>query len=266
MQRAEVVYRTINGHTLLLDILRPDPLPAEPLPVVIYLYGSGWRENKRLDATQNPGPFLVQHSNLCVISIEYRSTTQDIFPAQIADARAAVRWVRAHANEYHLDPERIGAWGYSSGGHLAALLGIAAHVTSFDDGGEYQEYSCRVQAVVTLGAPMDFLRMGGHHDDPDSSEAYLVGGPIHEHLEMVRLTNPITHVKDQIPPFLILHGELDDVVRVDQASLLYDALKPAGVDVTLLTFPGASHEVGPDTSYWQGMCEAALTFFEQKLA
>src|SRR2546430_9359526 len=113
----DIPYRTIDyignhsdhtggGLTLQLDMVRPDPLPPDPMPVVIYIFGSGWAENKRKDEEQNPAQFLAAHGGFCVVSIDYRLSSQAIFPAQIADARAAVRWLRAHAQTYHLDPER----------------------------------------------------------------------------------------------------------------------------------------------------------------
>src|SRR6266568_240588 len=145
----DIPYRTIQGITLVLDIVRPEPLPSAPMPVVLYLFGSGWAEPRRRDMEQNPAEFLAATTGICVITIEYRLSDQATFPAQIADVRAAVRWIREHAADYHLNPERIGAWGFSAGGYLATLLGITPDVDAFDDGETPAPYSCAVQAVFT---------------------------------------------------------------------------------------------------------------------
>jgi acetyl esterase/lipase len=258
-------YRTINGDTLFLDLVRPDPLPLDPLPVVIYLFGGGWSKARRHDAEQNPASWLVARANVCVASIDYRLSSQALFPAQIADARAAVRWLRAHAEAYHLDPARIGAWGYSSGGHLASLLGTAADEPLFDDRLDFAEFSCRVQAVFTVSTPVDFLRMGGHHDAPDSAEARLIGGPVQENVELVRRANPLTYITPhaQLPPFHLTHGDQDSTVLIEQSHMLYQALVAAGADATLLTLPGTDHAIGRSTPDWETICQAAMTFFQR---
>jgi acetyl esterase/lipase len=260
-------YRTINGQTLFLDLVRPDPLPPGPLPVVIYIFGSGWAEARRQDAEQNPAQWLAAHAGVCVASIDYRLSSQAIFPAQIADARAAVRWLRAHAQAYHLDPTRMGVWGYSSGGYLASLLGIAAAEPSFDDSPDLAEFSCQVQAVFTVSGPVDFLTLGTWHNDPDSAEARLIGGPVQENVELVRRANPLSYMSSRgsIPPFHLTHGERDEIVLISQSQLLYEALSAAGVDATFLTLPAAGHAIGSSTPYWEKVNQAAQTFFRKYL-
>lgn len=261
----DVVYRTVDGYELRLDIVRPDPVPDVPMPVVVYLFGSGWAMNRRKDEEQNPAQFLVSHAKMCVVSIDYRLSSQAIFPAQIADARAAVRWLRTNAAIYSLDPERIGVWGYSSGGYLASLLGTAADVSAFDDSKEYQEVSCRVQAVFTVSNPVDFLQLGTWHNDPDSAEARLIGGPVQQNVELVWRANPITYINANLPPFHLIHGDQDDIVLIEQSQILYRALAEAGADVTFLTLPGAGHDLGRSTHYWDTVNQAALTFFQKHL-
>jgi acetyl esterase/lipase len=260
-----IPYRTIDGHTLLLDIVRPDPLPPDPMPVVLFLFGSGWMENRRKDEEQNPAPFLAAHGGLCVVTIDYRLSSQAIFPAQIVDARAAIRWLRAHADVYHLDAEHIGVWGYSAGGHVAAMLGTATDESTFDDPADRLEFSCRVQAVVTVSCPVDFLQMGDWHNDPDSAEARLIGGPVQEHKDWACRANPISYITRDAAPFLLVHGDQDEVVRIQQAHLLYNALSQASVDIIFLPLPGAGHHLGRSTPYWDGVSKAALTFFNKHL-
>jgi acetyl esterase/lipase len=257
----DIPYRSIDDQQLYLDIVQPKLLPEAPMPVVLYLFGSGWAENRRKDSEQNPATFLASWTGMSVVSIDYRLSDQAIFPAQIADARAAVRWLRTHSGEYHLDPQRIGVWGYSAGGNLAALLGVTSDSADLDDTLDEQEVSCQVQAVVTVSAPIDFLLLGGWHNDPDSAEARLVGGQIHGRLELIRRTNPITYVHTNMPPFLLLHGDQDDIVSMQQSQLFYEALINVGADATFQILAGAGHNVGRWTPYWDSINEAAGVFF-----
>jgi acetyl esterase/lipase len=182
-----------------------------------------------------------------IASLNYRLSQHALFPAQIQDCKAAVRWLRAHAAEYGLDPTRFAAWGPSAGGHLSAMLGVTGHVSAFEVG-EHLDQSSRVQAVVDYFGPTDFLQMDAHrlpdgmvHDPPDSPESELVGGPIQERPEAVALANPVTHVRPDAPPFLVVHGDLDPLVPHHQSELLVAALKKARVPVTFYTVVGAGH-------------------------
>jgi len=258
----DVLYRAVDGAPLLLDIIRPDPIPVEPMPVLMYLFGGRWLSGNR---KQNRNELLPAGAGLFTVSIDYRLSHQAIFPAQIADARAAVRWLRAHADDYHIDPKRIGVWGYSSGGHLAALLGTAPEATVLDDGTAADGYSSRVQAVLTLSAPTDFLQAGGYHEAADSPESRLVGGPIRERTELVRQANPITYIRGDEPPFLIIHGLQDEAVPVGQAQLLYDALVRADVDATFMSVGKAGHRWGTATPYCDLVNQTALAFFKKHL-
>lgn len=234
---ADIIYRRIAGISLMLDILQPRPLPPAPLPVVLFIQGGAWMEaNRKLNLTH----FLVERG-FATVSIDHRLSQQAGFPAQIMDAKAAVRWVRAHAADYGFDPARVGVWGISSGGHLAALLGTSAGVPDLEDESDFPGESSQVQAVVDLFGPTDFLQMGGYHDHPDSPEARLVGGPIHIRVDQVRQANPITYIRGNEPPFLLLHGDQDDIVPIGQSELLYQALTAAGNNVTFVPLAGEGH-------------------------
>jgi acetyl esterase/lipase len=182
-----------------------------------------------------------------VASIDYRLSQDALFPAQIQDCKAAVRWLRANAAAYRLDPDRFAAWGYSAGGYLAALLGVCGGVERFDTGDNLR-VSCRVRAVVDYYGPTDFLQMDAHalpsaapHNPPNSPESQLIGGPIQENKEKVKAANPITYVTPAAPPFLIFHGDADPVVPHQQSRLLAKALERAGVPVTFYTVRGSGH-------------------------
>lgn len=186
-----------------------------------------------------------------VASLNYRLSGHAAFPAQIEDCKAAIRWLRAHAKEYGLDPERFGVWGSSAGGHLVALLGTSGGEKSFDVGPS-AGVSSRVQAVCDYYGPTDLMRMDEkaapgarmRHNDPESPESKLLGGPVQENKEKAARANPITYVAAGMPPFLIVHGDSDPVVAFNQSELLFDALKQAGGSVHLHCIKGAGHGQG----------------------
>ena len=181
--------------------------------------------------------------------------------------------MRAYATEYLIDPERIGVWGFSSGGHLAALLGTTGDEFGFVSD-HYPQYSSAVQAVVAMGTPVDFLQMGGSHDAIDSPESKLVGGAIHERQELVRQANPITYINNSTPPpFLIVHGDRDELVPVKQAELLYRSLKAVGGDAKLVRVQDANHQLwqagqpypGDDSDFFVEIEQCILMFFQTHL-
>jgi acetyl esterase/lipase len=192
-----------------------------------------------------PLGYLAQ--GYAVASINYRLSQHATFPAQIQDCKAAVRWLRTHAQEYNLQPDRFGARGESAGGHLVALLGTAGDVNDFDVGAN-PGVSSRVQAVVDCFGPTDFIQMDAHrtesgmvHNPADLPESRLVGGAIQENQEKVAKASPITYVTADDAPFLIVHGDRDPLVPHHQSELLEAALKEVGVPVTFYTVKGGGH-------------------------
>jgi len=173
--------------------------------------------------------------------------------------------LRAHAAHYQIDPQRIGVWGHSAGAHLAALAGTSGHLATFGDRDAPEAPACDVRAVATLACPTDFLHMGRWHDDADSPEAQLVGGPIHERTELVRIANPISYVRPGAPAFLLIHGDQDDIVPIGQSELLSQALHAAGNRVTFVPIAGAGHNFGADEASWAAAQSLILTFFAQHL-
>ncbi len=219
------------------------PPGASRAPLIIYIHGGAFRMGDKSRGV----PLEYLERGYAVASIGYRLSQHAIFPAQLEDCKAAVRWLRANAGRYGLDPFRFLAWGPSAGGHLAAMLGVTGDVRDFDVG-DNLEFSSRVQAVVDYFGPTDFLQMDAHrlpggmaHDAPDSPESQLVGGPIQQHPERVARANPITYVSTDDPPFLIVHGDADPLVPHHQSVLLAAALEQAGVPVTFYTVKGGGH-------------------------
>ncbi|MBN1508681.1 MAG: alpha-L-fucosidase [Sedimentisphaerales bacterium] len=228
-----------NGHARQkLDLYLPKE--GQNLPLIINIHGGAFRAGSK----EGGVPLQYLSRGYAVASINYRLSQHAIFPAQIEDCKAAVRWLRAHASEYRLDPNRFVAMGSSAGGHLSAMLGTTGDVREFDVG-ENPGVSSRVQAVVDLFGPTDFLQMDAHrlpsgmvHNDADSPESQLVGGPIQENKDKVARANPITYVTKDDPPFLICHGDRDPLVPHHQSELLAATLKEAGVPVTFYTVKG----------------------------
>ncbi|MCL4180410.1 MAG: alpha-L-fucosidase [Verrucomicrobia bacterium] len=219
------------------------PKEGASLPLIINIHGGAFKMGSKEDGV--PLEYLAQ--GYAVASINYRLSQHAVFPAQIEDCKAAVRWLRAHAREYRFDPDRFAAWGASAGGHLAAMLGTTGDTKEFDVGANLDQPS-GVQAVVDYFGPTDFLQMDAHrlpngqlHDPADSPESELIGGAIQENQEKAARANPITYVTAGDPPFLICHGDQDPLVPHHQSELLEAALKQAGVPVTFYTVKGAGH-------------------------
>jgi acetyl esterase/lipase len=224
-----------------LDIYLPKE--GKDLPLIINIHGGAFRTGSK----ENGVPVEYVGLGYAVASINYRLSGHAIWPAQIEDCKAAVRWLRANAAKYGIDPDRFAAWGASAGGHLAATLGTAGWVKEFEVG-ENLGVSSRVQAVVDHFGPTDFLQMDAHrlpdgqvHDAADSPESQLVGGPLQQNKDKAARANPITYVTKEAPPFLICHGDADPLVPHHQSVLLEAALRRAGVPVTFYTVKGGGH-------------------------
>jgi acetyl esterase/lipase len=269
----DVLYGVADGKALLLDYLASDPRPATARPALVWIHGGGWEAgDKRGGIAESLGPGLVR-SGFVSLSINYRLSDQAKFPAQLHDVKAAIRWVRANADELGVDPERIGVWGHSAGGHLAALLGTTGDMPELEGMSGSPGYSSRVQAVVAVSPPTDFLEIpaGWPHVEPRRATSKLVGGPLKERGELVRLANPIAHIRPGAPPFLIIHGEDDDVVPVQQAVKLDEALVAAGNEATLVLLPEADHALAVPArditagDAWDEVGRQAIAFFDRHL-
>ncbi|MEI6666836.1 MAG: alpha/beta hydrolase [Acidobacteriota bacterium] len=237
----DLPYLDGGGPRQQLDLYLPDR-PARA-PLVVWLHGGEFRRGDKRDHV----PMWLLDAGYAVASVNYRLSGEAVFPTQLEDCRAAVRWLRARAAVYRIDPARIAVWGESAGGHLAALVGTTAAAPGFDAGGT-PGISSAVLAVVDFFGPTDFLQMDAHrrpgdlaHDAPDSPESLVIGGPIQAHPEAVARANPITYVSPGAPPFLIVHGDADPLVPHHQSQLLADALRTCGVPVTFHTVKGGGH-------------------------
>ncbi len=235
-----------NGHERhTLDLFVPEKAEG-PLPLIIWIHGGGWQNGSKEGCPPLRNGYTQR--GYAVASINYRLSGHATFPAQIEDAKAAIRWLRANAKHYHLDPQRFGVWGSSAGGHLVALVGTSGDVKAFEVGANLDQ-SSRVQAVCDYYGPTDltvFVTTPGYesHATANSPEAKLIGGAVRENKDKAARVNPITYVTNDDPPFLIVHGDEDAIVPLNQSQLLFDALKKTGVGVHFHTIKGAGHGQG----------------------
>jgi acetyl esterase/lipase len=242
-------------------------LPAQtnqPLPLIIWIHGGAWRQGSK----DNSPALRFVADGYAVASVNYRLSQHAVFPAQIEDCKAAVRWLRAHAQQYQLDPNRFGAWGSSAGGHLVAMLGTTGDTKQFDRGANL-DVASGVQAVVNFYGPADLLRMGEQsgpnsrmdHDAPDSPESQLIGGPLQGNKKKAWAASPMAYVSKGDSPMLIVHGDADPLVPLQQSQELLAALKQAGVNATLHVVKGGGHGdgLGPDVN------DLVQQFFDRQL-
>ena len=268
---AGIEYAAVLGYRpLLLDLYLPDPgsRPGQAWPVVLFLHGGGWGLGGRAEVGPpfddwQPSFFeRLAQAGFAVASADYRLSGEAHFPAQLHDAKAAVRWLRRNAGEYGLAGDRIVAWGASAGGHLAALLGLTGDVPGLEGTvGEERlpgpgqpaapspAVSSKVAAVVDWYGPADLLTMDDQsdgtgpfrHDSPDSPESRLLGARLSDLPGLAQMASPVSHVWPGAPPFLIMHGTADRAVPLAQSQSLADALAVAGRPAETAWIGGSDH-------------------------
>lgn len=201
-------------------------------------------------------------------SVEYRLSGEAKWPSQVFDCKAAIRWLRANAQKYNIDPAHIGVWGASSGGYLAALLGTTGDVKELEGDEGNLDQSSKVQATVDFFGPVDPVKTDAaaaktKYSSPELAFAALFGGPLAQNQDKVKAANPITYVSREDGPFLVVHGTADPLVQPQQSEMLVSALKRAGVDASLELVPGADHSINKIYTRW--IEETVATFFDANL-
>jgi acetyl esterase/lipase len=268
----DVRYGNGPGKSNLLDVYLPDHVePGQVYPLVVWIHGGAWLAGDKQGLPQVP---MLSHG-FVVVSINYRLSQQSVFPAQIQDCKGAIRFLRAHARQYHIDPNKVGVWGASAGGHLAALLGTSGGSTELEGNvGRNLDQSSRVQAVCDWFGPTDLTQFtdqaraaGISKTTPGAAPiVQLFGGNLQDKKDLLRLANPIWFVSKKsasaLPPFLIMHGDKDKMVPVAQSQILADALKKISASVDMRVISGAGHGNGFATS---AVGNTVLDFFESKL-
>ncbi|HWB11054.1 MAG TPA: alpha/beta hydrolase [Pirellulales bacterium] len=244
----DVKYVPDGDEAQSLDVYFPESKTDKRLPLLIWIHGGGWAAGSKAQP-----PFLNQlERGYVVASIEYRFSQKAKFPAQIQDCQAAIRWLRANAEKYGIDPDRVGVGGGSAGGHLAALVGTSGGQGVFPVIGGNDDQSDRVQAVCDIFGPTNFWTVIAQADEDknvknifkwNEGDPYsgLIGGKLGEDKEKCDAVSPVRYVTQDDPPFLILHGDRDALVPYAQSVELRDLLAEAGVEVTLQRLPGAGH-------------------------
>jgi acetyl esterase/lipase len=228
-----VAYVERDSGPLKADVYMPKG--AGPFPGMVVVHGGAWAMGTR-EQLAGAALFLAKHGYTAV-SIEYRLAPQDKWPAQIYDCEAAVRWMRAHASQYKIEPNRIGAYGYSAGGHLVALLGVLKDDELREPGVAADAPSARVQVVLAGGAPCDFSSL-----PPDSDRlAYWLGGTPADKPDAYRDASPAHYVTSDDPPMFFFHGDSDELVPIRSPQKMVEQLRSAGVTTDFYTVKGAGH-------------------------
>lgn len=251
---ADVQYAQIPGYRpLVLDLTVP-ATEGTAVPVVVGIHGGAWLSGTHKTMPDDLTPYrmlwpALLERGIAVATIQYRHSREAVFPAQIQDVRAAIRWLRRAAPALGLDGSRIGVIGDSAGGHLALLLGTNADVPGFDGDFGVTDESARVDRVVAWYPPTRLDTMQQEtapdspfsHDAADAPESLLLGVPPSEDRERARWASPISYVSNESAPTLLVHGTADLVVPFAQSVAHDEALRSAGVPSTLIPVPDADH-------------------------
>ncbi|MFO1438524.1 MAG: alpha/beta hydrolase [Verrucomicrobiaceae bacterium] len=244
----DIAYIEGGDEAQKLDLYLPDKPADKPLPLIVHIHGGGWRAGSKYPC---PVAGLVL-KGYAVASVEYRFSQKAVFPAQIQDCQAAIRWLRAHAKQYQFDTEHLGVIGGSAGGHLSALVGTSGGKKAFPPIGGHEDQSDRVQAVCDIFGPADFTTVVQQaaedknvknifaFNTPSDPYSGLIGTKLDDKAK-AEAVSPVHYISKDAPPFLILHGTHDMLVPYAQSVQLEAALKAQGVPVWLQTLPGANH-------------------------
>ena len=240
-------YREGASQRWRLDLARIKQAPAKPRPAIVVIHGGGWLEGDKSsfasDKDAVPGN-IVDFARLgfVAVTINYRLSTEAMFPAPLDDCKCAVRWLRAHAGEYGVDPDRIGAYGNSAGGHLALLLGLAGEEAAREADSPFPEYSSRVRAVVSDSGPVDLIYQYRHQQLQEVIRRFM-GGPLGGLRTVVyRKASPAYQIRRGAPPLLLIYGVEDEQVPVETADQFVVASSEAGLkDVSYYRLASVGH-------------------------
>jgi acetyl esterase/lipase len=256
----DVVFDKAGSEELKLDLAMPRD-EAGPFPAVVCIHGGGWVGGDRKQ--MNQALTVLANRGFVAISPDYRLAPQHRFPAQIEDCKSAVRWLRANAAKYKVDPNRIGAVGFSAGAHLACLLGVTDREDGLDGKGGNPEQSSRVQAVVSFFGPTDLAADEWTKTAEQTNLVPLLGARRADRPELYRKASPLTYADKKAAPFLFFHGTADTVVKPEQSRRLAEKLQAAGVTARVMSIEGEGHG-------WRGDALAKslgemMTFFNEQL-
>lgn len=246
---------------LRLDMARPEG--EGPFPAIICLHGGGWVGGER---QQMKGTIeAMARRGYVAISPDYRLAPQDRFPAQIEDCKTAVRWLRAHAQEYHIAPQKIGVFGFSAGAHLACLLGVTGKDDGLEGEGGNADQPSAVQAVVSFFGPTDFTQPIWSEKVIERHLKPFLGGTAEAKADVYRRASPLTYAGKNAPPFLFVHGTADDIVPIQQSEEMVKKLRQAGVSARLIAVVGEGHGWGWSHEHRLTSLADMMNFFDENL-
>lgn len=227
-------YREGPSQAWLLDLAMPKDRGSKPRPAIVVIHGGGWLEGDRSSFASRefgvPGNIVdLAMQGFVAVTINYRLSGEAPFPAALEDCQCAVRWLRAHASTYHVDPEHIGAFGNSAGGQLALLLGMADRDADVEKDAPYRNQSSRVQAVVSDSGPIDLVTQYEHDQLRRVVSQFLGGPPVGRRAEVYRRASPRYRITASAAPMLLIYGAADEQVPVSTADEFVVALGRAGL-------------------------------------
>jgi acetyl esterase/lipase len=263
-----VTYGTGGDENLQLDLARPKDGDG-PFAAIVFIHGGGWAGGNR-QAFRSKIEQAARKGYVAA-SISYRLTEPDAetklgqvpFPAQIHDCKCAIRWLRSVAEDYHVDPDRIGVAGASAGGHLSLLVGLCDESAKLEGQGGHSEHSSGVRAVVNIFGPTDLAKA---YQDAAAARVFYKGlcrGTPETAAEMYHAASPVTYVTKDDPSVMTLHGDKDTLVPVSQAKLLDETMKLAGASHELIILEGQGHGFAGEAA--QRADEALWRFFAEHL-
>lgn len=252
-----------KGGTTELKLDLAVPQGEGPFPAILCLHGGGWigGERQKMRGTIEE----MARKGYVAISPDYRLAPRDRFPAQIEDCKAAVRWLRANAAKYRVNPERIGVFGFSAGAHLACLLGVTGKNDGLEGEGGNAEQSSAVQAVVSFFGPTDFTQPVWCKEVREQHLVPFLGGTADEKADVYRRASPLTYAGKNAPPFLFVHGTDDAIVPIQQSEALAEKLRQAGMSARLIAVDGEGHGWGWSHEHRIVSIAEMMKFFDETL-
>lgn len=259
----DLVVASPDGHDLKLDLYLPEKPEAKP-PLVVFIHGGSWQKGSYKNCSV---AWLAEHG-YAVASIGYRFSDVAVWPAQVHDCKGAIRWLRAHADEYGYEASRIGAIGSSAGGYLVAMLGVTGGEAELEgEVGGNLDRSSAVQAVVDYYGPTDFVARSKNQPsktEVEGASVYeLLGGPVSQNLELAAKASPLNHVDAKDVPLLAIHGERDKTVFIEHSRWFVEAHRAVGIEAGLVVLPESGH--GGEEFYEPPVREKVVVFLDRIL-
>lgn len=258
-QHRDLVYAEVGDRKLVLDLYMT---ASDNPPLIVWIHGGAWHSGSK----ENPPLGLLEHG-YALASVDYRLSVEAPFPAQMHDIKASIRFLRAQADQYGYQSHKIYIWGSSAGGHLVALTGVTNGVEALEGKlGKHMDQSSDIQGVINFFGPTNFLTILSQSTPHGLSVrapalALLLGKPLDQAEDLARLASPVFHVGAGDPPMMIVHGDQDVQVPVNQALELHAAYQKAGLSSTLEILPGAGH--GSPDYFQPTFIEKVATFLNE---